>query len=245
MTDQLRRLDHRLLERDLVTSRTRAEAIIKEGGVTVNGSVVVRPGKKFAEQDHIELIKEPMPWVSRGALKLVGALDAWNIDVTNHHCLDVGASTGGFTEVLLSRGATHVVAVDTGTAQLAASLIQDGRVLNLEKTNIKAVTEEQLEHPIETAVVDVSFVSLSQILPEIDRLTASPLSLIALVKPQFEVGRELVGKNGIVRKEAARQSALKKVIKLAKELGFTLNGSIDSPIQGGDGNHEYLIYLQK
>lgn len=245
MTDQLRRLDQWLLERNLVTSRTRAEVIIKEGGVTVNGNVVVRPGKKFAATDLIELIKEPMPWVSRGALKLVGALDMWNIDVSNHYCLDVGASTGGFTEVLLARGAAHVVAVDTGTAQLAPSLVTDERVVNLEKTNIKDVTAAQLEHRIDTVVVDVSFVSLSQILPEIDRLTSSPLTLIALVKPQFEVGREWVGKNGIVRKEAARQSALKKVIKLAKELGFELKGSIDSPIQGGDGNHEYLIYLQK
>ncbi|MFT4777600.1 MAG: 23S rRNA (cytidine1920-2'-O)/16S rRNA (cytidine1409-2'-O)-methyltransferase [Flavobacteriales bacterium] len=239
------RLDQWLMHRNLVRSRPHAEALIKDGGVTVNGKVVLRPGKKYTPEDTIVLIKEPMHWVSRGAYKLLGAMNAWKIDVEDHACLDVGASTGGFTHVLLDKGAKSVFAVDTGTDQLAPELRADPRVSDVQQRNIRDVQLEDFDSPFETVVIDVSFVGLSQILPEVFRLTSTPVQVIALVKPQFEVGKEFVGKNGIVRKEAHRQNALKKVIRIAKELGFVLRGSIDSPIQGGDGNYEYLIYLTR
>ncbi len=241
----LLRLDQWLTHKNLVRSRQQAEALIKEGGVVVNGKVVVRPGKKFAPEDTIELIKAPMPWVSRGAFKLIAALDSWELVVKDHVCLDVGASTGGFTHVLLERGAKSVFAVDTGTDQLAQELRDDPRVTDAQQRNIRDVEAGEFQTAIQTVVIDVSFVSLALVLPEVDRLTSAPVQVVALVKPQFEVGKEYVGKKGIVRKEAYRQNALKKVIKIAKELGFDLRGSIDSPITGGDGNHEYLIYLTK
>lgn len=240
---ELHRLDQWLVALHLVSSRQRAEVLIKEGGVQVNGKVVTRPGKKFDETAHITLIKEPMRWVSRGALKLIAAIDRFNIDVHQRICLDVGASTGGFTEVLLDRGARKVFAVDTGTDQLAESLIVDDRVINLERQNIRTISNELINEKASLVVIDVSFISLKLVLPFIERFTTSHADIVALVKPQFEVGRAHLGKNGIVRDVTAREKALADIRAFSADIGYQLTGQIDSPITGGDGNHEYLIHL--
>jgi 23S rRNA (cytidine1920-2'-O)/16S rRNA (cytidine1409-2'-O)-methyltransferase len=185
-----------------------------------------------------------MPWVSRGAFKLLAALEQWPIQVNGKHCMDIGASTGGFTEVLLSRGAMHVTAIDTGTDQLATSLSKHSAVLSLENQNIRHLDAETLPHSYELAVMDLSFISLKLIWPLLPAFLTDKAEVVALVKPQFEVGKEQLGRGGIVRNERKRQKALEAVKQSAEEVGFTILGEIDSPIQGGDGNHEFLIWLQ-
>ncbi|WP_306641096.1 TlyA family RNA methyltransferase [Sanyastnella coralliicola] len=240
---ELHRLDQWLVALQLVSSRQRAEVLIKEGGVQVNGQVVKKPGKKFDETAEISVIKEPMKWVSRGALKLISALDQFQVNPENKVCLDVGSSTGGFTEVLLDRGATKVFAVDTGTDQLAPSLRRLDQVISLERQNIRTIDETLISEPCALVVIDVSFISLRLVLPAIKRFMSPSAEVVALVKPQFEVGQDYLGKNGIVRDVTAREKARRDIILKAEELGFQLKGQIDSPITGGDGNHEYLIHL--
>lgn len=241
---ELHRLDQWLVALHLVSSRQRAEVLIKEGGVAVNGQVVKRPGKKFDETADISLLKQPMQWVSRGALKLQAALDRFEVDPSGMRCLDVGASTGGFTEVLLTRNAAFVVALDTGSGQLAEQLRSDKRVLNLENVNIRYASNEDIGEPVDLAVIDVSFISLKLVLPEVKKFLKPEGQVLALVKPQFEVGRDQLGKNGIVRNVTAREQALSDIRKLANDLSFRVAGQMDSPITGGDGNHEYLIHLK-
>ena len=241
---ELHRLDQWLVALQLVPSRQRAEVLIKEGGVEVNGVVVRRPGKKYDENAKISLLKEPMHWVSRGALKLISALDQFNVDPKDRNCLDVGASTGGFTQVLLDRGASKIVALDVGTGQLAPELLSNKRVFNLEKTNIREATLDLSDENIDLVVIDVSFISLRLVLPELERVLKVRPEVVALVKPQFEVGKEQVGKKGIVRDVSARENALKNVRELSEKLGYKVYGHIASPITGGDGNHEYLIHLK-
>jgi 23S rRNA (cytidine1920-2'-O)/16S rRNA (cytidine1409-2'-O)-methyltransferase len=241
---ELHRLDQWLVALQMVSSRQRAEVLIKEGGVAVNGQVVKRPGKKFDETADISLLKDPMRWVSRGALKLIAALDRFEVYPRGKRCLDVGASTGGFTEVLLSRDASFVVALDTGSGQLAESLRVHPRVRNLENVNIRHADTDSVGQKVDLVVIDVSFISLRLVLPEVKKFMTPNAEVVALVKPQFEVGKDQIGKNGIVRNVTAREQALIDIRRTAESLGFHVAGQIDSPITGGDGNHEYLIHLK-
>lgn len=235
------RLDKILIERNLVTTRQRAESMIKESGVLVNGKLVFKPGKKFPEEAKVELVVEELPFVSRGALKLVQAIEKWQIDVSNHVCLDVGASTGGFTEVLLQKGASKVYALDVGVGQLVDKLGKDDRVVSMEKTNIREFDPEILEDDIDTIVVDVSFISLRLVLPILAKIAKPGTQLITLIKPQFEVGKDNVGKNGIVKEPKLHTKAINETQDTAIKLGFEPVGICDSPIKGGDGNKEFLM----
>lgn len=234
------RLDKILLDRQLVETRQKASALVEEGGVQVNGKIIQKPGKKFPKNANIVLIKAPMPWVSRGALKLIGALDAWKIPTDSRTAMDVGSSTGGFTEVLLSRCVHSVIAVDSGTDQLVQKLREDERVQVFEKTNFRhfdPVAE------IDLVVIDLSFISLSLVWEPLRKHLAAGADIIALVKPQFEVGKENLTRNGIVKNDRVRDRALQNVIAKAKELRYKHCATMPSPITGGDGNHEYLIHL--
>ncbi len=238
------RLDQYLVRSGLVSSRERAGEMIRRGAVKANGVVVDRPGKKFDTEPAVELLEAPMPWVSRGALKLLAALDAFKVDVTGRVCLDVGSSTGGFTEVLLERGARKVFALDAGTDQLAERLRTDERVVSLEQQNIRTASDDLLGEPVALVVVDVSFISLKLILPELKRFTAPGADVIALVKPQFEVGPAGLNKHGVVKNEKLQHFALREVVANAENVGYRVAEPIESPVKGGDGNLEYLIHLK-
>ena len=237
------RLDQYLVRSGLVSSRERAGEMIRRGVVKANGAVVDRPGKKFDTEPTVELLEAPMSYVSRGALKLLAALDAFNVDVDGRVCLDVGASTGGFTEVLLERGAKTVFALDAGTDQLAERLRKDDRVVSLEQQNIRTAPDDLLGEKVSLVVVDVSFISLKLILPEIKRLATEEAEVVALVKPQFEVGPAGLNKHGVVKNEKLQQHALRDVMAEAERLGYRVAVPIESPVKGGDGNTEYLIHL--
>lgn len=237
------RLDQYLVRSGLVSSRERAGEMIRRGVVKANGTVVDRPGKKFDTEPTVELLEAPMSYVSRGALKLLAALDAFNVDVDGRVCLDVGASTGGFTEVLLERGAKKVFALDAGTDQLAERLRKDDRVVSLEQQNIRTAPDDLLGEKVSLVVVDVSFISLKLILPEIKRLATGEAEVVALVKPQFEVGPAGLNKHGVVKNEKLQQHALRDVMAEAERLGYRVAVPIESPVKGGDGNTEYLIHL--
>ncbi|NNE56347.1 MAG: TlyA family RNA methyltransferase, partial [Flavobacteriales bacterium] len=237
------RLDQLLLSRNLVSSRSRAEALIKDAGVWINGKLIKKPGRKFPEDIEITLAEEPMPYVSRGAVKLLGALEEWPMDFHGKTVLDVGASTGGFTELVLQRGAKQVFAVDTGSNQLHSSLQADKRVINLEKTDIRECSGKEITTPADVAVVDVSFISLEKILPVLPHLLGPSATLYVLFKPQFEVGKSHVGKRGIVKDEARVKRVKQSIRNLATELGYVWRGEIPAPITGSDGNQEYLIHL--
>ena len=244
------RLDKLLVDRGLVASRPRAERMISEHGVMVAGSKVTKPGKKFPVDVAIQLIEEDMPWVSRGALKLLAALEEWtDIEVEGRLALDVGCSTGGFSHVMLERGAKAVLGVDTGRDQFDAGLADNPRMIVRESTNVKDLTPTDVTAVMgglpELVVIDVSFVGLSHIFPSVAALTAPGTPVVALVKPQFEVGRENLSRSGIVRDPAMRANALDDVKAVAVESGFGVVDALDSPIQGGDGNHEYLLRLER
>ena len=238
------RIDQWLVQRGLVASRERAGELIRKGGVQVNGKVITKPGVKFDENAQVDLLEAPFPWVSRGALKLLSALEQFNISANDCTCLDVGASTGGFTEVLLHHGAKKVFALDAGTDQLAERLRSDARIVSLEKQNIRTAPDDLLGEAVSLVVIDVSFISLKLILPELGRFLSPSADVVALIKPQFEVGAAHLGRGGIVRNEKRRIQAVNDVVAEAKLLGFTCAGSTVSPIEGGDGNIEYLIHLQ-
>ena len=243
------RLDKLLLERGLTPSRERAQALILAGKVLVDGQKIEKSGASVDASAVIRLLGEDLKYVSRGGLKLERALDHWQIDVTGKVCLDVGTSTGGFTDCLLQRGAARVIAVDTGHGQIDFRLRQDARVRLLEKTNARYLTREQIGEAIELIVMDVSFISATLVLPAV--ITASlPESLadrrgrqvIVLVKPQFEAGRTQVGKGGIVRDPAVQTAAVEKVRQALIAQGCSLTDAIESPILGGEGNREFLLY---
>jgi 23S rRNA (cytidine1920-2'-O)/16S rRNA (cytidine1409-2'-O)-methyltransferase len=237
------RIDVLLVQRGLCDSRTRAQARILAGDVVVNDQRVDKAGTKVAVDAHIRLKGDGLKWVSRGGLKLIGALNSFDVDPTGRVCIDVGASTGGFTDVLLDAGAERVYAVDVGYGQLAWKLRSDERVINLERTHIAKLDPAQLDPRPDLAVTDVSFISLTRVLPEIVSRCARPCDVIALIKPQFEVGREHVGKGGIVRDEAARDAAVERVLARARELGLEVRAVRRSPIEGADGNVEFLTWL--
>jgi 23S rRNA (cytidine1920-2'-O)/16S rRNA (cytidine1409-2'-O)-methyltransferase len=238
MTDR-KRADQLLVERGLFESRTRAQAAIAAGLVTANGIVLRKPSDGVAVDAVIEAAQEH-PWVSRGGLKLVAALDHFGFDPAGRLCLDVGASTGGFTEVLLARGARRIYAVDVGHGQLHARLHRRPEVVSLEATDIRALDPARLAEPPDFVVADVSFISLKLILPALDSLVRRPAELIALIKPQFEAGRTHL-KKGVVRDAAVHAAVCDDVAACAASLGWRVAGLIPSPIAGGEGNKEFLM----
>lgn len=239
------RLDVYLAERGICESRTAAKSFINIGGVTVNGKFA-KPSFEVTDEDNIELNELMLPkYVGRGALKLEGALERWNIRLDGFTCVDIGASTGGFTDCMLQRGAVKVYAVDVGSGQLHEKLRNDERVISLENTDIRS-----FELPGEVGFADfigtdVSFISLKAILPHIYRLLGDGKRAVALIKPQFEAGRANLSKKGIVRSESVRRHVVEDICAFAGECGFTVLGTGESPITGGDGNVEYLLYIVK
>jgi 23S rRNA (cytidine1920-2'-O)/16S rRNA (cytidine1409-2'-O)-methyltransferase len=240
------RLDKLLMDRGLVASRERARALVMSGAVLVDDQPETKAGAMIDLDAVIRLKEEDHPYVSRGALKLVKGLDTFGIDPAGMVCLDIGASTGGFTDVLLKRGATKVYAIDVGYGQLAWSLRQDPRVVVLERENVRNMELSLVPEPCGLAVIDVSFISLTLVLPRIAELLQPPAGkpLIALVKPQFEVGRDQVGKGGVVRDPEARRGAVTKVRDWANAHGFIAGDDVESPITGPAGNVEYLLLLR-
>ncbi|RME40192.1 MAG: TlyA family RNA methyltransferase [Deltaproteobacteria bacterium] len=239
------RLDKLLVDRGLAGSRERARALILSGRVLVADRPVDKAGHAVAPDAPVRVRGEDIPYVSRGGLKLAAGLEAFPVTVSGRIALDVGASTGGFTDCLLQHGAQRVYAVDVGYGQLAWSLRNDERVVNLERTNIRHLEPGTLEPLPDLAVIDASFISLAKVLPATLRHLRRPADIIALVKPQFEVGRGRVGKGGVVRDEQLRQQALRDVVRVAEELKLRVFGHIESPIPGPKGNREFLLYLQR
>ena len=233
----------RLVELGLVASRERARALILAGKVEVNGQKADKAGTLVAEADAVVLREEDHPYVSRGALKLVHGLDTFQIDPAGKTALDVGASTGGFTDVLLRRGARKVFAIDVGYGQLAWSLRNDPRVVLLERENIRHLDPAKITETPDLAVIDTSFISLTLVLPKVVSLLAPASPIVALVKPQFEVGPRDVGKGGVVRDPAKREAAVAKIVAFASENGLAVLGRTESPILGPAGNVEFLVHL--
>ncbi len=239
------RADVFLVENGFAKSRTEAQSAIRMGRVRADGDVIVRPSQGL-KPDAIIVYEKPHPYVSRGALKLLAALDKFNLSPEGRVCLDIGASTGGFTEVLLERGATRVYAIDVGHGQLAGKLKRDPRVVSKEGVNSRDLNGEHVPEPISAIVADVSFIGLRLALPPALTMAAAGTFLVALVKPQFEVGRFAIGKGGIVRDAEAQDAALSDLTKwLAAQPGWTVIGNTPSPIDGADGNREFLIAAQK
>ena len=239
------RLDQLVFDQGLSESRERAKAIIMSGVVYVNGQRADKPGAQVAPDAKIEVRGNTLPYVSRGGFKLEKALKVFPVDPTGLTCIDCGASTGGFTDVLLQNGAAKVYAVDVGYGQLAWSLRTDERVVNMERTNIRNVTPDMLEEPIEFFSVDVSFISLHHIFPVAQAITTPDAMGVCLVKPQFEAGREKVGKNGVVRDPATHREVLHNAMGYAAANGFKVCGLDFSPVKGPEGNIEYLMFVQK
>ena len=240
-----KRLDVLLTERGLQESRQRAQAVIMSGEVFVNGQRVDKPGTAVAEDAQIEIRGGTLAYVSRGGLKLEKAMATFPIDLHGAVCADIGASTGGFTDCMLQNGAEKVYAVDVGYGQLAWKLRGDPRVVCLERTNARYLTHEQVPDELDFASVDVSFISLKLILPPLNGLLKDGGHAACLVKPQFEAGREKVGKKGVVRDPDVHLEVLEHFLDHAKESGFTVLGLTYSPIRGPEGNIEYLGYLEK
>ena len=211
--------------------------------VTVNDQYVDKPGAQVASDDELRVVELEHPWVGRGGMKLAGALKDFNISVSGKTCADIGASTGGFTDVMLKSGATRVYAIDVGYGQLDQSLRNDPRVINREKVNARFLSGESFDEPIEFVSIDVSFIPLKLILPAVATFLRG--ELVALIKPQFEVGKADVGKGGIVRDEVKRREAVDSVVQFAKENGFDVRGVIESPVKGAEGNVEYLMYATR
>ena len=237
------RADIALTERGLVRSRSRAKALITEGKVLCNGTPLTKPSQMIA--DHDVLTVEDIPFVGRGGLKLAGALEQFPLNLQGCICMDVGASTGGFTDCMLQNGAQKVYAIDVGHGQLDLSLCANPAVVNLEGTDIRSLSPADFPAAPDFAGIDVSFISLRLVLPGVYALLAEQADCAALIKPQFEAGRLQIGKGGIVRSAKAHVQVLSDLLALAQELGFTVAGLCVSPIHGGDGNTEYLVWLTK
>ena len=239
------RLDQLVFDKGLAESRERAKAYIMAGSVYVNGQKETKPGTSVAEDAAVEMRGETLPYVSRGGWKLEKALRVFPIDVKDAVCIDCGASTGGFTDVLLQSGAAKVYAVDVGYGQLAWSLRTDPRVVCMERTNIRYVTHEQIPEEMDVAVADLSFISLRLILGAVGALLKPEGEMVCLVKPQFEAGKDKVGKKGVVRDPAVHAEVLREFRRYAPECGFGVRGLDFSPIRGPEGNIEYLAWLKK
>jgi 23S rRNA (cytidine1920-2'-O)/16S rRNA (cytidine1409-2'-O)-methyltransferase len=239
------RLDKLLVERGLVPSRERAQALILAGRVLVNEQKVEKPGASVAAEAAVRLLGDDLRYVGRGGLKLEAALDHWKIDLNGRNCADVGASTGGFTDCMLQHGAAAVLAIDTGYGQIAHKLRTDPRVILLERTNARHLKANQVPLPVTFFAMDVSFISASLVLPAVVEANAHSLTeAVVLVKPQFEAGREHIGKGGIVRDPEAHTLAVERVRTAVLELGGEEVEVIDSPILGAEGNREFLLHAR-
>ena len=239
------RLDVLLVKRNLAPSREKAKAIIMSGNVFVDGQREDKAGTTFQEEVQIEVKGHTLPYVSRGGLKLEKAIHNFDVTVDGKVCTDVGSSTGGFTDCMLQNGARKVFAIDVGRGQLDWKLRQDERVVCMEKTNIRYVTPEDIGEPVDFSSIDVSFISLTKVLLPIRNYLTEHGQIVALIKPQFEAGREKVGKKGVVREKSTHIEVITKVIDYAMSIGFAVLNLEFSPIKGPEGNIEYLVHLEK
>ncbi|MBD5457264.1 MAG: TlyA family RNA methyltransferase [Lachnospiraceae bacterium] len=240
------RLDILLVKQGFAPSREKAKAVIMTGNVYVNGQREDKAGASFEEEKiHIEVKGVPAKYVSRGGLKLEKAMQTFGIVLTDTICMDIGASTGGFTDCMLQSGAVKVYSVDVGHGQLAWKLRQDERVVCMEKTNFRYMQPSDIEDRLDFASVDVSFISLTKILIPARNLLKEKGRMVCLIKPQFEAGREKVGKKGVVREPEIHEEVIRKIIAYAEQTGFAVKGLTFSPIKGPEGNIEYLVYLEK
>ncbi len=239
------RLDVLLVSRGLAPSREKAKTMIMEGNVFVNNNREDKAGSTFADGCKIEIHGNTLKYVSRGGLKLEKAMTHFGITLDGKVCMDIGASTGGFTDCMLQNGASKVYSVDVGYGQFAWKLRQDPRVVCMEKTNIRYVTPEDIDDALDFASVDVSFISLTKVLGPARALLKDNGQMVCLIKPQFEAGREKVGKKGVVRDKAVHEEVINKVIDFALEIGFSIHNLEYSPIKGPEGNIEYLVYIEK
>ncbi|MDP3283681.1 MAG: TlyA family RNA methyltransferase [Desulfobacterales bacterium] len=244
MSENKKRLDIALYEQGLVQSRERARSLIMAGKVLVNDRIQDKPGFLVAKEESIALKETGIPFVSRGGIKLEAALTAFGINVDGRICLDVGASTGGFTDCLLKHGARKVFAVDVGYGQLAWTLRQDPRVVPVERTNIRYMSSEVITSPVDFVTIDVSFISLKIVVPAILKSMKNNAGIIALIKPQFEVGKGRVGKGGVVKDALLHNEVIKNLSDFFSETGLNIEGVIDSPILGPKGNKEFFIYMK-
>jgi len=239
------RLDKILVDKGIVQSRERARALIMAGKVMVKGKKVEKAGEIVSVDADIVLAGEDIPYVSRGGLKLEKAMDEFKIDVTGKVAMDVGASTGGFTDCLLQRGAKKVYAIDVGYGQLDLKLRNDPRVINIERQNIRYLEREAIPEQVDLVTIDASFISLLKVIPNVLNFIGKSGEMVALIKPQFEVGKGEVGKGGVVRDEAKQMAVVEKIKGFCEEIGLTVMGVIESPILGPKGNREFLIYARK
>lgn len=238
------RIDKILVDRGLVSSREKAQSLIMAGCVLVDEVLVTKAGHKVEDGASIRIKGEDHPYVGRGGVKLEAAIKEFKIDVEDRICMDIGASTGGFSDCLLQRGAKKIYAIDVGYGQLAWKVASDKRVISIERTNIRAIDPALVSEKIDIVVIDVSFISLELVLPKVIEFTKSGSIIVALVKPQFEVGRELVGKGGIVKDESSHKLACDKVRSVGDGLGLSYLGVIESPILGAKGNKEFLMVFR-
>ena len=241
-----KRLDLILVEREFFETREKAKREIMAGNVIVNEQVVIKAGTMFKDNDELNIrVKDKLKYVSRGGLKLEKAIKAWDLDFSDKLVLDIGASTGGFTDCALQNGARRVYSVDVGKNQLDWKLRNDEKVVSLEEMHIKDLKEEDTENKkVDFIVIDVSFISLTKVIPYFEKFLAQSGKIVMLVKPQFEVGREKIGRNGVVENEEYHNEAIKKIISFSKEEGYELIGVEDSPIKGAKGNKEFLMLIK-
>lgn len=245
MAETKNRLDVEVCERGYCETRSKAAALIMEGKVYVNGQKALKSGVMVKASDKLEVRGEKMPFVSRGGYKLQKAMQVFPITLQDYVCMDIGASTGGFTDCMLQSGAKKVYSVDVGYGQLAWSLRTDERVINMERTNFRYLTPADIDELLDFASVDVSFISLKIILPVLYTLLKENGSAVCLIKPQFEAGKDSVGKKGVVRDPKVHESVVETITDFAKETGFSVKGLDFSPIKGPEGNIEYLMYIEK
>ena len=243
--DMKQRLDILLTEKNFFDSRARAKAMIMAGKILVNGQKVDKAGTLIADDAEIRILGEEMPFVSRGGLKLQKALDVFKIIISGKIAADVGASTGGFTDCMLQHGAKKVYAIDVGYGQLAWKLRSNVQVVNMERTNIRNVTRKDFLDDIDFVSIDVAFISLEKVLPVVYDVLSDSGEVVALIKPQFEAGREHVGKKGVVKDKTIHSAVIERVLNFAAGVGFVIKGLDFSPVKGPEGNIEYLAYLSK
>lgn len=239
------RIDKLLFDRKITKSRERAKFLIKEGKVFADGKAIEKPSIKIDIESDIEIKGKDIQWVSRGGSKLEKALKIWSINPKGQICLDVGASTGGFTDVLISNGAKKVYALDVGHGQLDEKLKNDPRVISIEKTNARAIDKNLIKELVDFICIDVSFISLNLVMPEVIKFLKPEGIIVALLKPQFELGKGVIGKSGVVKKKAQHELVIRKIKALAVDLHLNIKGITESPILGKHGNKEFLVYLEK
>jgi len=239
------RIDRLLVRKGFVQSRERAQSLIMEGKVRAGGGVVDKPGTMVEEEASVEILGEDLPYVSRGGVKLEGALRAFGVDPFGMKVLDIGASTGGFTDCVLQKGAQRVYAVDVGYGQLAWKLRTDPRVVNLEKTNVRYLRREAIEGEVDLILIDTSFISIEKFLPHLLDFLKEGGAIVSLIKPQFEVGKGEVGKGGVVRDPSLHEKVVERISRFCEGLGLKIRGVVESSLLGPKGNKEFFIHLEK